>query len=66
MESKRIVRATKRNQQGIESSFVRRRGMIVLAGWWDGIRRIPPQEIPLRTWLEQLGITQEDIDKARA
>lgn len=53
-------------REGVEISWHRKDGEIVISGWYDSIVGMWPESLPLGAFFGRLGITKEDCDKAFA
>lgn len=63
-EPKRIDITSGSRSSGVDITFIKRRQVLSIGGWFDTYVGIGNQEIPLREFLTQLGITLKDVRKA--
>lgn len=59
-----INRLSHGTRDGLDVRYVKRRGVVVIGGWYDSIVGIEQWEIPLGKFLTELGITEQDVHKA--
>jgi hypothetical protein len=45
---------------GVDVSYIRRRRMLSIGGWYDSVVGIASREVPLGEFLRGLGITERD------
>jgi hypothetical protein len=52
------------SHEGISIRWTRSRGALYVSGWYDGFVGIQGEEVPLREFLQRIGITEADVRKA--
>lgn len=60
----KMLRFSQGGRSGVEVAYVKSRGVLRIGGWYDSFVGIEGEEISLRDFLFQLGITANDVVRA--
>ena len=54
----------KSERAGIDIEFTRKSGIVRVGGWYDSMVGIEGEEMPLREFLDRIGISEKDCKRA--